>query len=173
MILFSESQKFRQLWIWIALLAAEGIMLWGVAQQIVFHHPFGSKPAPDGMLIAASLIPAAIIILFASIRLDTSVSGSDISYRFFPFHLKPRSIAWDTIANAYVRRYSPLSEYGGWGIRYGLGGKGKAFNISGNRGLQLVMKNGKKILIGTGRAEELDAVISQLASKGIVMSKAE
>ena len=34
-------------------------------------------------------------------------------------------------------------------------GKGKAFNIKGNMGLQLQFKDGKKLLIGTQKEEEI------------------
>jgi TATA-box binding protein (TBP) (component of TFIID and TFIIIB) len=54
-----------------------------------------------------------------------------------------------------------LLEYGGWGIKYGR--KGKAYNVSGNRGVQLVFKDGKQLLIGSQRAEELAEAISSIA----------
>jgi len=54
---------------------------------------------------------------------------------------------------AEVRKYKPISEYGGWGLRYGF--KGKAYTVSGKTGLQLYMRAGKNILFGTSRPEEL------------------
>ena len=47
----------------------------------------------------------------------------------------------------HVRTYSPVIEYGGWGMRYGR--NGTAFNVRGNVGIQIVKKDGKRILIGT------------------------
>jgi hypothetical protein len=38
-------------------------------------------------------------------------------------------------------------EYGGWGIKYGK--MGKAYNVSGNRGVQLEFTDGKRLLIGS------------------------
>ena len=67
--------------------------------------------------------------------------------RFFPFHFREKHFAWEDISKAYVRRYSPLWEYGGWGIKYGF--QGKAYNVSGNEGIQLELKSGKRVLIGT------------------------
>ncbi len=46
-----------------------------------------------------------------------------------------------------------MKEYGGWGIRYGM--KGMAYNVSGNRGVQLEFETGKRLLIGSQRPEEL------------------
>jgi len=59
----------------------------------------------------------------------------------------------------YLRKYSPIGEYGGWGFRYG------AYNIKGSQGLQLKFKNGKMLLIGTQRPEELQKVLDQFKSK--------
>ena len=66
------------------------------------------------------------------------------------------------IATSYVRQYSPLLEYGGWGMRIGLFGKGKAWNISGDKGLQLEFTNQKKLLIGTNQPEELAATLEKI-----------
>jgi hypothetical protein len=44
----------------------------------------------------------------------------------------------------------------------GLMGKGKAFNVSGNKGLQLEFNDGRKLLIGTSKPEELEAFLLQL-----------
>ena len=70
-------------------------------------------------------------------------------------HLKEIFIAWDQLDECYLRTYSPLGEYGGWGIKYGLGGAGKVYNVSGNQGLQLVFKDGARLLIGTKKPQEL------------------
>jgi hypothetical protein len=62
-----------------------------------------------------------------------------------------------------IRTYQPIREYGGWGIRYG--SSGKAYNISGNTGMQLELKDGTRILLGTQKPEEflkaVDLVVSQ------------
>jgi TATA-box binding protein (TBP) (component of TFIID and TFIIIB) len=60
-----------------------------------------------------------------------------------------------------VREYAPLSEYGGWGLRYSVN-HGKAYNVSGNQGVQLFFTNGKKLLIGTQKPEEITAILKQI-----------
>ena len=52
-------------------------------------------------------------------------------------------------------------EYGGWGYRISPR-NGKAFNIKGSWGLQLVLSNGDKLLLGTQKPEELKKAIEQL-----------
>lgn len=64
------------------------------------------------------------------------------------------------IVRAYPRVYDPIREYGGWGIRMGL--RGRAFNMRGNNGVQLVLRSGTRLLIGSQRPEELAEAICQL-----------
>lgn len=61
----------------------------------------------------------------------------------------------------YVRTYSPIREYGGWGFRQALGEKGKAYNVKGNKGIQIQLKTGKNILIGTQKEKDAQQVINR------------
>jgi hypothetical protein len=74
--------------------------------------------------------------------------------------LKERVYNWEEIKSANIRTYKPLMEYGGWGIR-GFGNN-RALNISGNKGLQLEFKNGKKLLIGTEKSTEMESILEEL-----------
>lgn len=80
--------------------------------------------------------------------------------RFFPFHLHYKHYSWDDILKAEVRTYNPIGEFGGWGLRGA--GKDRAFNISGNQGLQLEFKDHKKLLIGTRQAEAITKALEQI-----------
>jgi hypothetical protein len=64
------------------------------------------------------------------------------------------------IARAYARRYHPLKEYGGWGIRNGR--EGRAFTLGGRDGVQLVLRSGTRVLIGSRQAEELASAIRRI-----------
>nr|MBP6978828.1 hypothetical protein [Lentimicrobiaceae bacterium] len=60
--------------------------------------------------------------------------------------------------------YSTIGEYGGWGYRMGGKKAGVAYNISGNMGLQLELKNGKKILLGTKKPVEMEEALKKARS---------
>ena len=90
--------------------------------------------------------------LLSSLKLYTRMDAMGVHFRMRPFHFKEQTIAWEDIDQIHVRKYSPILEYGGWGMRYGR--NGKAFNVRGNYGIQIVKKNGKKVLIGTQRPED-------------------
>jgi hypothetical protein len=155
-VLFSERQRFLQTWVW-ALVMVVVIGVWAMAlMQFVFDRPEDPSLANDIIVIVAwALAGVGIPVLFLVMRLETEVRGDGLYVRFFPFHLNPRKFAWADIAESRARRYDALREYGGWGIRWGKGGR--AYNISGDRGLQLVLKDGKRWLIGSQKADELAA----------------
>jgi hypothetical protein len=160
--LFTERQRFKQIWLWALLVAINGLFIYGLISQVYLGQPLGDKPMSNGLLIFVNSAVLLLTLLFVFLRLDTAIKKDGIYYRFLPFQLTYKKIPWDRIEKSFVRQYNPISEYGGWGLRTGLFGKGQAFNISGNKGLQLVYNNGKKILIGTQRPEEIEQVLKQL-----------
>lgn len=156
-VLFSERQCFRQWWLWALLLAPTSIILYGLYIQLVKGIPFGDNPMSDAGLIALSAFLLLVLAGFYYTCLQVELSRAGIRYRFFPF-FGYRFIAWEEIAAAEVRRYKPLQEYGGWGLKYGPGGT--AYNVSGNMGLQLILhKNNKRILLGTQQPDELSLAL--------------
>ncbi len=164
-ILYSEKQKFTQVWLIFILIIPVAIAIWGIVQQVIMGVPFGNNPAPDLALVLIFVFMAALAMLFLSMNLQTSIDKTGISYRFFPFHTKSKLIKWTEVDKVYVRKYKPIAEYGGWGIRFGK--NGKALNTSGNKGMQIEFRNGKKLLIGTQRPEELQKVLFQLGVSSV------
>jgi hypothetical protein len=97
------------------------------------------------------LLGIGLALLFYKMRLVTEVRKDGVYVNFIP--LSRQTVLFADIAGCEVRTYRPIRDYGGWGIRYGPAGK--AFNVSGNRGVQLKLTNGKRLLIGSQRPEEL------------------
>jgi hypothetical protein len=159
-ILFHEVQRFRQVWVWILVFFLMGLSWYSFIQQIVSKTPFGTRPAPDLVVIGMWILFGWVFPIVAFITgLITEVRGDGIYIRFIPFHFKFRTMPFEAIQTYEVRTYRPLREYGGWGIRYGAGGK--AYNVSGNRGVQLVLLSGRKILLGSQKPEELVLAIDR------------
>lgn len=144
---FYEKQKFRQWWLWLIIIFLLGF----TAYNFIENRQYFST----NELIASSVVSIVIFILFFTIKLETKIDELGVRVRLFPFHLQFKYFPWKTIQKAYIREYSPIGEYGGWGLRMGLFGKGKAYNVSGNIGLQLVFNDNKKLLIGTQKYEEI------------------
>jgi hypothetical protein len=156
-ILFQETQRFRQVWIWLVIIL--------VLVVTIVNIRLPQQGANMGAVRFISIaIPAVIAILFYLFRLETKIDDSGMYYKFYPFHLMDNKLEWNLIDRVYVRKYQPIFEYGGWGIR-GFG-KNRALNVSGNMGIQIELKNGKKLLLGTQKPEEAESVIIQLSQQG-------
>lgn len=167
MIYFIETQKFKQWWIWLILV----IPFIGIVISLYTTPPnFSNKDELTSTIIGMGVFAATVLLIF-SFTLKTEINQTGISYRFIPFHFKTTTIEWSELQDFYVREYKPIMEYGGWGIRYSFK-NGKAYNTMGNKGLQLIFKNNKQLLIGTQKEEELTKVIEQLKKQNILKANA-
>jgi hypothetical protein len=161
-ILFSEKQRFRQWWLWVILLALDGLFIFGIYKQVITGKQFGDKPMSNtGILLTATSV-ILLTIMFINMRLETQIKKDGVYLKFFPFHLSFRRYTWDKISESFVRQYNPIGEYGGWGIRFGFFGKGKAYSVSGNKGLQVEFSDTKRVLIGTNKPDELTETLKRI-----------
>jgi len=162
---YHEEQRFRQWWLWavivISVVSLLGTFGYGFVKQLVFNQPWGDRPMPDYALAIvgslAILSSVGLIWLFLAMTLVTEVRHDGLHIRFFP--LTQTTIAFQDIRQCEARTYHPIREYGGWGIRMTIR-RGKAYNVSGNCGVQLELSNGKRLLIGSQRSDELAAAIN-------------
>lgn len=157
---FYEQQQKHQWWYWALLIGLNLWTIYGCIRQIVFGLPFGNNPTSDMALIIITVSILLVTLVLLSLKLITFINKDGIFVRFYPIQIKRKCFLWDEIEQAYIRKYNPVMEYGGWGYRWAL--SSKAYNVSGTIGLQLVLKNGKKILIGTNNPEELTEVLRKL-----------
>ena len=107
------------------------------------------------------LIMGFIIALYTVMRLQVSIDNSAIYYRFPPFIRVEKILTNLDIRTINVRKYRPIWEYGGYGFRVRFR-SGKALNIAGKYGLQLVLSNGKRLLLGTQKPQELKQALVRL-----------
>lgn len=157
---FAERQYFRQWYIWLMVgLFAVG-SVFAMIYQLYLGEEFGNNPMSDSGLIVTGVLSILFAVFFMTMHLDTRINNEGVSVRMFPFAIKNKTYAWKDIRYAYIRAYHPISEYGGWGIR-GISSD-RALNVSGKTGLQLVMHNGKRLLIGTREGEGIEKVLVQL-----------
>ncbi|MGB9927659.1 MAG: DUF6141 family protein [Methanosarcina sp.] len=156
-MLFREVQKMDQKWVWIIVLIPVITSWYGAYQQLVLGNPFGDNPSPDWIVLLVFMGFGILFpFFFYSLKLITEVREDGIYFRFFPFHLSFKKLPFKNIERYEVRTYSPIKDYGGWGIRYGL--KGKAYTTSGNRGVLLEFTDGEKtktIMLGSKMPETL------------------
>lgn len=168
---FSEEQHFRQRWLWALLFGVlVPVSCWfvfGVLRQLITGEPFGRNLTIDlvlGLLgFVALLMMVAIIWFFCVFKLQTQVTTDAIRVGFFSQRLL--RIGYSRIRACTACTYHPVRDFGGWGNRRSR--RGRALTVHGNRGVQLELTDGCRLLIGSQRADELASVIEERRCRAI------
>ncbi|MCF8234309.1 MAG: DUF6141 family protein [Bacteroidales bacterium] len=159
---FKEKQRFNHWWIIAIVTIVTGLWLWAFIQQIILGIPFGTRPAPDLALIIILVLVLIPVLIFAFHSMHTEIRSDGIYYRLAPI-MRSKKIKTEDITEWHLRKYKPVREFGGWGIRFSFRKKGsKTYNVKGKSGLQLKLDSGKKILIGTQKPEEIEKAMEKL-----------
>lgn len=155
--LYREIQRPKQWWVWVIVAGVAALMWWTFIQQIVFGRPFGSDPAPDwAVWLLWVFIGLGLPCLFVFMGLVVEVTSDRIIIRFRP--LRTRVIPLTEVLEHQVRKYKPVKEYGGWGIK-GWSTNKVAYNMSGDEGVELTLSDGRRVMLGSQRATELAQAI--------------
>lgn len=152
--IFQEEQKFKLLVIVLPLIVLSALAVVWFIMQIGLGQSIGNNPISDiGMIIFCVTVWSGTAMILA-MRLSTRIDEMGITMHFFPF--VKRKWSWAEVKSAEVLDYGFV---GGWGIRLWTS-YGTVYNIRGSKGLALKLANGKKVLIGTQKPEEMKAAVS-------------
>jgi len=118
----------------------------------------GGEPgaALSGLAGAAGLLLALALFLLLFGRLHVQVTRTSLLVGFGYLPLIQKLVLFDEITDIEPVTYSPLREFGGWGIRWGRRGK-KAWTARGNRALRLTLTDGTLLYVGSDDPERLAA----------------
>lgn len=155
---FREVQYALRWWLALLLLVPVSAVGYGLFQQFVLGKRWGNRPVSN---VAFGLIGALLFGFVAwifSLHLATEVRDGQLilSWRYLWL---PRRIPLDEIEKAEAVRYSPVGEYMGWGIRRSITDGSICYTARGDRGVRVATKDGKKLLVGSQRPEELVAAL--------------
>lgn len=156
-VMFQEKQQFRQIWLWFIIILPSMVLL------LEFINMFKESEKDIFMMSFFIFLGIGLPVFFYITELTTQVRSDGIYFRFFPLHLTFHKIPFSQMKSHRAVTYDPINDYLGWGIRYGT--KGKAYNVSGNRGVQVVLVNNKNILFGSQRPEDFVTAIDQAMSR--------
>jgi hypothetical protein len=114
----------------------------------------GAMPVWEAILclVVGFGFPLAIYGLFGQLRTRITSEGIDIRWGYWEV-IKKR-IPFEEIEGAEAVTYSPLGEFGGWGIRAGTKKK-RGWTIRGNRALLLHLSDGTKFYLGSDKPERI------------------
>lgn len=166
---FTEEQDFRQSpLVWIVMISLFLGLLINILAVSGMPYFTGDNPEPMTNVEVAltfsaiGLVIAVAMIIFFGSKIEVKISNEGIRYRYPVFVRKEKFIPRSEIATVFVGKYHPLLEYGGWGWRVKRFGNKRAYNVSGNKGLKVILTNGKQIVFGTLREAEMRDAVNKM-----------
>jgi len=149
---FHEEQAFRQRHARVALATPPAAILFITLRQLVWRRPWGNPPVSNGELLFLSILLVLVYVRLVTVRLVTDLRPTEIAVRLRGLWQK-RKIPMDQVRAARVVEYDPVRDFGGYGFRSGA--RGPAYIAGGNRGVELELRDGRKVLIGSQDAAQL------------------
>ena len=108
--------------------------------------------------VIMAVIALAMISTYGGFR--TQVTRDTVTVRMGLLGFKLLQLKMADIASVEVHAFSPLHDFGGYGIRFNR--EMQAYYLQGDRGVKITVVDGRKYLIGSDRPEHLAAVIDSV-----------
>jgi len=155
-VYINEIQSFR----WLALVPGLVTLLFAVLCyfQIVLKKQVGNRPAPSWLLVVFFLFTATVTAMLGLQKLTLSITNKAVYINFGVFASK-QVIPLTDIKSIAVRKYNGPGEFSGWGVKSNA--HEQSYTVSGDEGVEIILKNGKMILVGTQKPKEMQRVINQ------------
>ncbi|MFN8339360.1 MAG: hypothetical protein U0T36_10100 [Saprospiraceae bacterium] len=156
---FVEVQKFKQWYIWLPFLAPCTIWLYAFVKQVIFGFTVGSRPVSDTEIcLIGLLIICPLWLLFWNLKLTTTIDQNTITLELERFTSK--IIHLSNVVDYKIIEY----HFVGFGWRIGTP-YGTVYNCSGNQGVQLILDDGKSIMLGSQRPKDIINFLNSISSK--------
>lgn len=152
---FIEDQKFNAWWVW----AISMLLLVACAWPLVASLFWDLEQPPMPAVIFLLGAPLGIVLIFVTGYLKTTIDQNGIFIEMRIIIKFKKIVRWEEIESIAVEKYQPMMEFGGWGYRLGIGGT--AYTSKGNDGAIVRLRNGRRIVIGTQKPEELRRFLSE------------
>ena len=162
---FYEEQRFC---LWriaglTALLLMPLASVWYAQMQTTGRH----TGATDGLVMISLICLFAMAGFWAYVllaRLRTEVDENSIRYQFFPAHRDLQAVDWDEVAACRVYKTGLWSHLSGWGVSYATK-QGPRFSVTGQNGVELQLKNGERIFLGSHQPRRLGKTVRKVMKK--------
>lgn len=154
-ILFKEQQHFRVSWIW-GIVVVCMLSAIGVTTALLVASRKESR-SPWFVLPFVIIIEALLVYFIYICYLDTVVSNEGVFYRWAPLQRSYRFIPASDIEEV-TKRNGPIFSYGcNW-----VPGYGRVNNVASGKGFQFVLKNGRRIFLGTAKQVAFENAIAKI-----------
>ncbi len=172
-LFFEEIQSAKQARaLWIIIVPACFLMifpfLYGIYWQIFQGEPWGDHPMSDNELLIVFFVLliglAGILWMISLIKLETRIDRHGIQYRFFPNQWRWRTIKKEEIETFEVKNLKSIIRAGGWGFHRNYFTKLKSIMVYGNKVVEVKLKNGERVRLGTQEMDRMTRALQALFS---------
>lgn len=147
-----------------------GIPLFVLLPEALGEGPGEMSPLGASVLFLVLLVlPALLYVFLGQLRVRVTDRGVEAAWGLSEVFRK--QFAYEEIVGAEAVTYSPLREFGGWGIRIGPGKK-RAWTTRGNRALVLHLTDDTRFYLSSEKPERL-LISIQAAGSGKMGKDAE
>jgi len=160
--LFHEEQSLRQPRLLILTAIPPVAMLLLAIWQVGLGHPWGKQPMSNAGIVGWAIFLWLIYFRLISVKLVTDVLPNELSVAMRGLWRSYR-ISLLAVQSVRVVTFDPIKEWGGYGVRSTT--RGKAFIARGNQAVELELKKGGVVLVGSQRPDELTRCLDQQVSK--------
>jgi len=153
-------------WVHLMLLGVLVAVVWPVADAAGGGGGEGGASATGSAAVLRLLLGLGIPLLFYTFvgQLRTRVRPEGVELSWGLAGVIRKTIPFEEIQAVEAVTYSPLKEFGGWGLRFG--GRGKqAWTTRGNRAAVLTLANGTRFYLGSDRPERVIQWIQMTMAK--------
>jgi hypothetical protein len=154
--LFEEHQNQHRLLPWLLV-----TFIWVAS----FCHIYNNGLSKENLVFDISillLLPLTITLLLLLLKLSIKIDKNYLMFKMFPFHWKYKKIKLEEISNATVKEYNKDRLFYGWGLRVSWCGKYKSYTVRGYKGVEILLKDGNKLFIGSAKAEKIIFLLDNL-----------
>ena len=154
----SEFREQQQVHVWcVPPLLLAGVAWVAIMAPSLFHSDLVNHHASDSLAWSIPAVGIGLpVLVFLVMKLTVAVDEDGVHIRYRPF--VRRKIPFDEIQSFRVRRFRPIREFGGWGIRRAPGRR-RAYTVTGDRGVELYLADGSSLMLGSRRPDELAAAL--------------
>ena len=159
-----KSPVYREWTPWAAWLQ---IVFWGTMFVAMVAVSLAERESDEERLVG--------IVVLALTALSVQLLVSGLSVRLFHEHmvvglgtvgLISKKIRYEDIVRTESVTYRPISEFGGWGVRFGKDRK-RAWTARGNHAVVLHLRDGVRLYVGSDRPHRLEERIRAVAGTRI------
>ncbi|HSG48041.1 MAG TPA: hypothetical protein VLA43_09535 [Longimicrobiales bacterium] len=145
------------------------LLLWGAvggsaAAILLGTTDAADQTAPGRFLAALALLGAGVLIQLLFGGLTVVVEPDAVRAGLGNGWIFRTRIPLDDVSSMEAVTYSPLKEFGGWGLRGG--SRKRAWTARGDRALVLTLQDGRKVYLGSDDPAKLESRIRMAMASG-------